>query len=74
MKNIIILSKGYISNKIVKFWSLKDYNLIQISKDEYDYTFIDDFIYIVKQYNLNTLLMLMGILVDQMLMVVKLTK
>ena len=38
MKNILVLGKGYISTKIEKYWTLKDYRLVRVSRSEFDYT------------------------------------
>jgi dTDP-4-dehydrorhamnose reductase len=37
MKNVLVLGKGYISSKIEKYWSLKDYNLVRVARSEVDY-------------------------------------
>lgn len=37
-KKILLLSKGYISNKIVKYWKKSEFELVQVSNYEVGYT------------------------------------
>jgi len=51
MKNVLVLGKGYISGKIEKYWKLEDYNLVRVSRSEYDYVERDGFDELINKYN-----------------------